>query len=165
MSNGEGSDLTPADPEAVAKEIIDASRYMTLATADETGLPWASPVWYAHSDYRDFFWVSSPEAKHSRNLSARPELAIVVFDSHAPGAGHAVYMAAAAEQLEGDELDRGIEIFSSRSEVQGLPRWTPEDVRPPARHRLYRAVAGEQFVLDEGDRRIRVQAGKRETRR
>ena len=28
-------------------EIIDAARYMVLATADEDGLPWASPVWFA----------------------------------------------------------------------------------------------------------------------
>jgi hypothetical protein len=76
-----------------------------------------------------------------------------------------VYMAADAKQLEGDELERGIEIFSSRSEAQGLPVWGPEDVRPPARHRLYRAAAGEQFVLDEGDRRIRVQRGAQGTRR
>jgi nitroimidazol reductase NimA-like FMN-containing flavoprotein (pyridoxamine 5'-phosphate oxidase superfamily) len=149
------------NPEAVAREIVDANRYMTLATADETGLPWASPVWYAHSDYRNFFWVSKPEARHSRNLSARPELAIVIFDSHEPGTGRSFYMAAEAELLEGEELERGIEIFSSRSEAQGLPRWGPEDVRPPARHRLYRATAGDQFVLDAGDQRIPVKAGTR----
>jgi nitroimidazol reductase NimA-like FMN-containing flavoprotein (pyridoxamine 5'-phosphate oxidase superfamily) len=150
------------NPEAVAREIVDANRYMTLATADEAGLPWASPVWYAHSGYRDFFWVSKPEARHSRNLSARQELAIVIFDSHVvPGVAVAVYMAAEAEQLEGEELERGIEIFSSRSEAQGLPRWGPEDVRQPARHRLYRATARDRFILDAGDERIPVEAGTR----
>jgi hypothetical protein len=70
-------------------------------------------------------------------------------------------MAAEAELLEGEELERGIEIFSSRSEAQGLPRWGPADVRPPARHRLYRATAGDQFILDAGDQRIPVEAGTR----
>jgi hypothetical protein len=149
------------NPEAVAREIVDVNRYMTLATADEAGLPWASPVWYAHSDYRDFFWVSKPEARHSRNLSVRRELAIVIFDSHQPGTGRAFYMAAEAEQLEGEELEQCIEIFSSRSEAQGLPRWGREDVRPPARHRLYRATGSDQFILDAGDQRIRVEAGTR----
>jgi hypothetical protein len=32
---------------AIARDIVDASAYMTLATADEAGQPWASPVWYA----------------------------------------------------------------------------------------------------------------------
>jgi nitroimidazol reductase NimA-like FMN-containing flavoprotein (pyridoxamine 5'-phosphate oxidase superfamily) len=57
---------------------------MTLATADETGCPWASPVWYAAEGYARFYWVSSPEAKHSRNLAVRPRLSIVIFDSRAP---------------------------------------------------------------------------------
>jgi hypothetical protein len=47
--------------EAALKAIVDANQYMTLATADEDGLPWASPVWFASIEYRELFWVSSPE--------------------------------------------------------------------------------------------------------
>ena len=64
-----------------ARRLIDEGWYMTLATADADGLPWASPVWYAHEGYRDFVWVSRPDARHSVNLDQRPELAIVIFDS------------------------------------------------------------------------------------
>jgi nitroimidazol reductase NimA-like FMN-containing flavoprotein (pyridoxamine 5'-phosphate oxidase superfamily) len=144
----------PEELRTIARSIIDANRFMTLGTADETGLPWASPVWYAPARYREFFWVSSPEAKHSRNLAARPQLAIVIFDSHQPGGWHAVYMSATAEELV--DVDDGIEIFSRRSEAQGLPVWTAEDVRSPARHRLYRATASELFVLDPQDQRLAV---------
>jgi nitroimidazol reductase NimA-like FMN-containing flavoprotein (pyridoxamine 5'-phosphate oxidase superfamily) len=139
-----------------ARSIIDSNRYMTLATADETGLPWVSPVWYAPAQYREFFWVSSPQARHSRNLATRPHLAIVIFDSHEPGGWHAVYMSAVAEELVGVDVDEGIEIFSRRSEAQELRAWTREDVRPPARHRLYRATASEHFVLDPHDQRLSV---------
>ena len=31
----------------VATAIVDASSYMTLATADHEGRPWASPTWFA----------------------------------------------------------------------------------------------------------------------
>jgi nitroimidazol reductase NimA-like FMN-containing flavoprotein (pyridoxamine 5'-phosphate oxidase superfamily) len=146
----------PAELQAVATSIIDSSRYMTLATADGDGLPWASPVWYAPAGYREFLWVSSPEARHSRNLLARPQLAIVIFDSHQPGGWNAVYMSAVAEQLAGADVDEGIEIFSRRGEAQGLRRWTSEDVLPPARHRLFRATASEHFVLDPHDQRLPV---------
>ena len=44
--------------DAVVRAIVDANQYMTLATADPAGVPWASPVWYAVADYREFFWVS-----------------------------------------------------------------------------------------------------------
>jgi nitroimidazol reductase NimA-like FMN-containing flavoprotein (pyridoxamine 5'-phosphate oxidase superfamily) len=140
--------------EAVAKSIIDANRYMTLATADEHGSPWASPVWYAPVEYREFLWVSSPEARHSRNLALRPELAIVIFDSHEAGGWKALYMVAVAEELS--DVDEKIRIYSRHGEAQGLRAWTREDVLPPARHRLFRADASEHFVLDPHDQRIPV---------
>jgi Pyridoxamine 5'-phosphate oxidase len=137
------------DLEAIARAIIDANQYMTLGTANEAGRPWVSPVWYALAHYREFFWVSSPEATHSRNLVARPQLSIVIFDSRAPiGTGQGVYMSASAEKLAGVDLDRGVSIFSRRSEAHGASEWKPEDVRPPALHRLYRATAEDHWVLD-----------------
>lgn len=45
---------------SVARTIIDSNLYMTLATADGAGTPWASPVYYAVAGYTEFFWVSSP---------------------------------------------------------------------------------------------------------
>jgi nitroimidazol reductase NimA-like FMN-containing flavoprotein (pyridoxamine 5'-phosphate oxidase superfamily) len=140
----------------LARSIIDANRFMTLGTADATGLPWVSPVWYAPKDPQEFYWVSSPDARHSRNLAVRPQLAIVIFDSHLPGGWAALYMSAVAEEI--DDVDEGIAIFSRRSEAQGLPVWTRENVLAPARHRLYRAVASEHFVLDSYDRRQLVSA-------
>lgn len=40
------------DLASIARTVIDTNSYMTLATADRAGLPWPSPVWYAHSGYR-----------------------------------------------------------------------------------------------------------------
>ena len=142
---------------AIAKDIIDSNPYMTLGTADGSGRPWVSPVYYAHEGYGRFYWVSSPEATHSRNIAARPEVAIVIFDSRAPvGRGQGVYVSASAEELSGDDLDAGIAVFSPRSEAHGAGGWTPEDVRPPARHRLYRAIASEHSVLGPQDRRTPI---------
>jgi hypothetical protein len=132
----------------IARSIIDTNLYMVLGTADETGRPWVSPVYYASSGYREFYWVSSPEATHSRNLATRPELRIVIFDSRAPiDTGQGVYMSAVAEEMRGDDLDRGIAIFSLRSESHGGRPWTLDDVRPPSPYRLYRAAASEHSVL------------------
>jgi nitroimidazol reductase NimA-like FMN-containing flavoprotein (pyridoxamine 5'-phosphate oxidase superfamily) len=148
------ADPDPNDLGAVARSIVDANRYMTLATADEQGSPWASPVWYSPVAYREFLWVSSPEARHSQNLAVRPELAIVIFDSHEAGGWKALYMSAVAEVLT--EVDDAIRIFSRHGEAQGLRAWTRDDVLPPARHRLYRATVSEHFVLDPHDQRLPV---------
>ncbi len=144
----------PDDLGAVARSIIDSNRFMTLATADADGVPWASPVWYAPVEHREFLWVSKPEARHSRNLATRPELAIVIFDSHEPGGWKALYMTAVAEELA--DVDEGIQIFSRHGEAQGLRAWTRADVLSPARHRLYRATVSEHFVLDPHDQRRSV---------
>jgi pyridoxine/pyridoxamine 5'-phosphate oxidase len=140
-----------------AREILDANLYMTLGTADPTGRPWVSPVYYASADYTDFYWVSKPEATHSRNLATRPEASIVVFDSGVPiGTGRAVYMSVVAAEVTGLEMERGIEIFSRTSQRHGGSAWALADVRPPARLRLYRATASDWWALDENDRRVPV---------
>lgn len=136
---------------AVARDIIDSNIYMVLGTADETGRPWVSPVYYASAGYTEFFWVSSPEATHSRNIATRHEVSIVVFNSQVPiGTGQGVYISAVAEEQTDDDLDRGIDIFSRTSEGHGGRAWTLEDVRPPALYRLYRATASEHWVLEPG---------------
>jgi nitroimidazol reductase NimA-like FMN-containing flavoprotein (pyridoxamine 5'-phosphate oxidase superfamily) len=134
---------------SIASDLIEASRYLVLATADATGRPWSSPVYFAHIGFTEFFWVSSPEVTHSRNIAVRPEVGIVVFDSQAAiGTGQGVYMSAVAELVEGDDLTaRGLEAFSRRSVAHGGPEWASEDVRPAAGLRLYRATAGSHWIL------------------
>lgn len=86
--------MKTTDPAAqIVRDIIEANRYLVLATADATGRPWSSPVYFAHSDFTEFFWVSSLDVTHSRNIEVRPEVGIVVFDSQAAiGAGQGVYI-------------------------------------------------------------------------
>ena len=138
----------------LTRSIIDSNRYLTLGTADESGQPWVSPVWYAAAGYREFFWVSSPDARHSHNLARRPEVAIVIFDSHQAGGWNALYMSGVGEELL--DVDDGIKVFSRTSEAQGLRSWAREDVLSPARHRLYRVTVSEHFVLDPRDQRLPV---------
>jgi nitroimidazol reductase NimA-like FMN-containing flavoprotein (pyridoxamine 5'-phosphate oxidase superfamily) len=149
--------MSGGDPDAVARAVFAGNRYMTLGTADERGHPWVSPVWFAPAGYDQLFWVSSPHARHSRNIEARPQVSIVVFDSQVPvGSASAVYMVGTATQLTGTALERGIEVFCREGEAQGLRPWTLEDVTAPAKHRLYRAAVTEHWVLGPGDERLPV---------
>jgi nitroimidazol reductase NimA-like FMN-containing flavoprotein (pyridoxamine 5'-phosphate oxidase superfamily) len=151
---------TPAD---VVREIIDGNLYMVLGTADETGRPWASPVYFAHAGYGELLWVSSPDATHSRNIAVRPEVGIVVFDSRAAiGTGQGVYMTAVAQAVPSDEVERGIAVFSRRSQAHGGAPWTAADVETEGDSaiRLYRAtVAAHSILAKDGrpDHRIPVE--------
>ncbi|HEY9527645.1 MAG TPA: pyridoxamine 5'-phosphate oxidase family protein [Anaerolineales bacterium] len=139
-------------PGRIARTIIDAIVYMVLGTADEAGHPWTSPVYFASKAYKEFYWMSSPDVRHSRNILLRPQISIVIFDSRVPvGKGQAVYMSAVAEELVGNDLDRGLQIYNGRFQdptAHGVSVIAPEDVRAPGLYRLYRAVAQEHWVLD-----------------
>jgi len=135
------------------RDIIEVSRYLVLATADAEGRPWSSPVYFAHIDFTEFFWVSAPGVQHSRNIGVRPEVGIAVFDSQAAiGTGQGVYMPATAKLLHDGETPRGIVAFSRRSVAHGGREWTSEDVRPGADLRLYQATADSHWILAKDGR-------------
>jgi predicted pyridoxine 5'-phosphate oxidase superfamily flavin-nucleotide-binding protein len=135
----------------VARDVIDTNRYMALGTADEAGQPWVSPVWFASEDYRNFHWVSSPDAKHSRNVADRPEVAIAIFDSSVPvGGAQAVYMKGVAKELRGADLEQGLEVFDRATRKDHGRAYGFDDVQGSALFRLYRATVSEHWVLIPG---------------
>ena len=72
-----------AEREAMARAIVDTNSYMTLSTADDDGLPWASPVWYATESYQEFSeFRKSQGARHSQSMVVRPEVGIVIESEH-----------------------------------------------------------------------------------
>lgn len=134
----------------IARAVLDANSYAVLATATADGTPWASPVWFAHAAYRELFWVSAPDSRHSRNIVARPRIAMVVFDSTAaPNTGQAVYMSATAGRVTDPAgLERGLAVFSARSLREMDTEWGADRVTGAARLRLYRAEVDEHSILD-----------------
>ena len=132
---------------AAARAIIDSNYYMVLGTADADGRPWATPVFYAAKDYREFYWISSPDVTHSTNLKVRPELGIVIFDSQqAPGTGSGLYMSAVADQVDESEMDVALETYPGPPE-RGARRIAREEVAGPGPYRLYRATTSQHYML------------------
>jgi hypothetical protein len=147
-------------PVEMGRSIVDGSWYLTLATADASGKPWASPVWFAHDGYREFVWASKLDARHSTNIATRPQVGIVIFDSAVgSGGAQAVYLDAEASEPHGPARDRALAVYSRRSVEFGEQEWTLADVTAPALHRLFRAVPSAQFVLDATDHRVPVSLG------
>jgi len=66
------TEANSADAVTKARAIVDEIAFMTIASADGDGRPWASPVWFAHDDYGQFLWVSRPGTVHSRNIAPAP---------------------------------------------------------------------------------------------
>jgi hypothetical protein len=121
-----------ADLAALGRAMLARNRFMVLGTVDPSGRARVSPVWLV--DHRDAFWLSSPDAHHSRNVELRPEVSMVVFDSSAdPHTGQAVYLEATASRVPDDELaDACVRAFRN---VDPDLSYTPE------------SLADEPFVL------------------
>jgi len=138
-------------------ELIAGNRYMVLSTADRSGRPWGSPVWFAPDRKEGFLWISRPDARHSLNIAERPQVAIVIFDSSKPPAERqALYVEAVAEEAGPDP--GLVATYSSHSISQGLGELTLAEVSPPGgEFRLYRAAATEMWML-ETDRDHRIPA-------
>lgn len=56
----------------VAVEIIKQNMYATIATVDNEGQPWASPVFVVYDNELSFYWASGRSSQHSRNIKTQP---------------------------------------------------------------------------------------------
>jgi len=129
--------------------LLESQRYLVLATADPTGSPWATPVFFVPDGTDRLLWVSSPDSRHSRNLSLRSEVAITVFDSHAEiGKAEALYLEATAGLVDDLAQPAALERLNA-----GLPPHQQLDIKevgPTGLLRLYHALVRQHHVLIRG---------------
>lgn len=135
-----------------AKQIVAENLYMTISTASASGEPWVSPVFFAHDDQYNLYWVSNKEAKHSRNVAENPRIAIVIFDSTAPeGEGDGVYFACSASALtDPEEIVYGMEIYNAKASQEEFRIASADTVIGNTAWRLYKAVPNEISTLGDG---------------
>jgi len=65
--------------DAHVRELIERETTLVLATTMEDGSPIATPLFYYPDAELNLYWLSSAESRHSRNLRARPRVAVTVF--------------------------------------------------------------------------------------
>jgi len=132
-----------------AKAITDKIVYATLATVNDAGQPWNSPVWSFHDEDYTYYWCSWKESQHSRNIRANGKVFIVIYDSTAPeGTGEGVYIQAQAEEV--NDLVQIETILAKRSEFKDGKRNAVE-FKGEYPRRWYVAKAEQIWLNDEGE--------------
>lgn len=116
---------------------------MVLSTANIKSKPWVSPVFYVYDETFSFYWVSSKDAVHSKNIRRNPQVAIVIFGTVPPnGAIDAVYIDAQATELEEpSDIQLAIELLSQRAQPDKFTIKSLSDVTDSATWRIYVAKA------------------------
>ena len=133
-----------------ARQVLGEVRYLVLGTTEPDGRSRVSPVYVTWDGAHDFYWVSSPEARHSRNVADRPAVSGVVFDSTLlPGETRAVYVTATASEVPLKDLpeqcDRAFRHLSL-----GARAFEPAELSGEARLRLYHGVVERHEVHVRG---------------
>ena len=84
-----------------ARNLLDASTLCAIATVAPGGRAHVNTAYFAWSPEFDVVWLSEPRAKHSSNIRANGNVAVVVYDSG---------------QTWG-KPDRGIQLFGRAREI------------------------------------------------
>ena len=135
--------------EQIAREVLSANTYMTLATVNTDGQPWGTPVHFAH-DEQYVYWMSEPTAQHSQNLAANDKLFVTVFDAGQSVSELAqrrcVYIQTRGEQVIGDDELAAREVFADK--------FGDEDNRRVSEWQYYRAKLGKIDETKSDEQRV-----------
>lgn len=141
-----------------ARQLIEATYYMTIATADDSGKPWSSPVFFVCDQKFRFYWVSFTDAVHSINIRMRPQVAITVLGRPPDHDGDGVYIDAEAIEVNNvGEAERAIRVLRTRPQKSKFTVNSPADVLGDAAWRVYQAIPKEVFKRSDADTMIKGQ--------
>lgn len=129
--------MAQANPKA--QTIIDNISYITVATVDENGQPWNTPVAGFHFDNESvLYWASWQDNQHSKNIRANGRVFIVIYDSTPPNQPtQGVYI-----QAEAYELNEEQEVMAAALVFKDDP-YNPSDGKQYLGNkprRIYKAV-------------------------
>lgn len=135
-----------------AQLLIEATRHMTIATANTSGKPWNSPVFFVYDEKFTLYWVSFIDAVHSINIRARPQVAITILGTPPDHYGDGVYIDAEAVELNDvREVERTIQVLRRRPRESKFTVNSPTDVLGAAVWRVYKAIPKEVYKRSDAD--------------
>ena len=129
--------------ERAAFGLLDASPLCAISTVSPRGAAHVSTAYFVWSPRLDIFWLSDPDARHSRNIRVRPATAIAVYDSHQEWGGpdRGIQLLGSTSQLQATETAHAESLYAAR-----FPRYATSDLRA---YRFYHFRTNRLTVFDE----------------
>jgi hypothetical protein len=134
------------EPRGRALAFLEAHSVVSLATAGPDG-PWAAAVFYASRGFR-LYYLSSPLARHSSNLSRNPRVSGTIQDDTADWrVVRGIQLEGSVRELSGSEASMARRLCARKFPVidRGGP---PAMVEALARVRWYELVPERLHLVD-----------------
>ena len=137
-----------------AKELLQATEYINIASASSDGQPWNTPATGVHDKELNFYWSSWKNAQHSRFIRENSRVFITLYDStRKRGDNHqrCLYVQAEASEVEDVEV-----IKLATGLLYGPPPGgnLPSDFLGEAQRRIYRAVPLKLWLNDKSESEV-----------
>ena len=84
------------------REILNENILGTVATVNEDGSPWSTPV-HVFSDDEAVYWFSFEDKVHSLNINRDPRVSLTLFSPDTSRGPKGVYINGCAAKLNADE--------------------------------------------------------------
>lgn len=82
-----------------ARQILEQNLVGAVATVNEDGSPWVSPV-HIFSDDEAVYWFSDANKQHSLNIDRDPRVSLTLFSPDASKGTKGVYINGTADKLD-----------------------------------------------------------------
>ncbi len=137
-------------PNAKARAIIDGIAYATIATVNESGEPWNTPVAAYHfDDDYTLYWASWADNQHSQNIRSNGRAFIAIYDS-TPANGkpaQGVYLQALVTELTDEQEVLNVALVFDDDPYNSSDGKEYLGEKP---RRIYKAVPQKIWLNDEG---------------
>ncbi len=121
-------------------EYLSKNRRVTLATSEDN-VPWAATVMFAYDPDLNFYFISVPDSRKTKNIATNPKVSCAV-NEYTLRAGYTIGL-----QIEGKAImlnkerdRRELEIFRKRFD------WADDFLHD---HELYKIVPEKIYYLDD----------------
>ena len=65
----------------MTKELIEGNKFLSLATVDNDGNLWSTPLSYSYDEDYNFYFTSELDSQHIINIIDNPNVSFTIFDS------------------------------------------------------------------------------------
>ena len=150
----------------LARSIIQNNQYVSIATVDEKGKPWISPVAYAHDNNWNLYFVSMTTSRHCINIEKNSNVAVAIFDSQQVwGEGVGLQIEGKVETVKIKDVPKVIKLYAFRKypfggiKTEKAMTFAKSMVLERKIYKIYKIVPNNVYMNDpnsETDVRIKI---------